>query len=70
VYLLVNDQFYVGVYFRVLNLHVFYVVVSFVLTASYILSALVGLCDDCKDITFHITYPRIRSYKSEESQMA
>jgi hypothetical protein len=36
---------HVRVYFSVLRLHVFYAVVSFILTASYILSALVGHCD-------------------------
>jgi hypothetical protein len=34
------------VYFRVLNLNVFYVAVSFIRTASYILSALVGHSDE------------------------
>jgi hypothetical protein len=33
--------------FSGLRLRVLYVVVSFILTASDILSALVGLCDDC-----------------------
>jgi uncharacterized membrane protein len=42
-----NAKIHSVVYFSVLQFHVFYVVVSFVLTASYILSALVGHCEDC-----------------------
>jgi hypothetical protein len=37
------------VYFRILWFYVFYVV-SFTLTESYILSALVGHCDDCRGL--------------------
>jgi hypothetical protein len=44
---------HVGVYFRVLNIHVFYVVVGFI-GLCLILSALVGLCDDYLKVLLEI----------------